>query len=305
MKAFLGLLKRELQEHPALYVGPLGVNLFVAVSALLLVARAIGSVEALRNIAGLIDLADEQALAFGRSALVASPMWLVVIVTIAIGYFYFVDCLYAERKERTILFFKSFPVTDTATVLSKLFCGIVILPALSLAAFAVTQLFVLIVVSIALAAAGGSAGAIWSAGTIFSNWLFTFYVLISCALWYAPFIAFLVLVSAWAKRAVLLWSVFPFFVIQAEYLLPGRNFIAPLIFGHMSGYPAAAFALGEVISGGGKRSVEEFFESGALRPLTLTDPAGFVTEPALWVGGVVAVLFVTAAIYLRRYRDDS
>lgn len=304
MKTFVGLLKRELQEHPALYVGPLGVNLFVALSAILLVARAIGSAENLRNIVGLIDLADEQALAFGRSAFIASPMWLVIVVTISIGYFYFLDCLYAERKERTILFFKSFPITDAATVLSKFFCGIIVLPALSLVAFAVTQLFVLVIVSIALAAAGGSAGTLWSVGAMLSNWIFTLYVLITCALWYAPFIAFLVLVSAWAKRAVFLWSVLPFFVIQAEYLLPGRNFITPVIFGHMSGYPAAAFGFG-AISAGDENAVAEIFEEGALRPLTLADPGGFVTEPALWVGALVAALFVTAAIYLRRYRDDS
>ncbi len=304
MNRFVGLLRRELQEHPALYLGPLAVNLFVAVSALLLVARAIGSAENLRSIAGVIDTANEQTQEFGRSALIASPMWLVIVVTIAIGYFYFIDCLYSERKERTILFFKSFPVSDAETVMSKLCCGIVILPALSLLAFAVTQLFVLIVVSAALAAAGGSPGSLWSAGAMFSNWTFTFYVLVTCALWYAPFIAFLVLVSAWAKRAVFLWSVLPFFVIQAEYLLPGRNFITPVIFGHLRGYPAAAFAFNGV-SAADENAVAELFDGGVLRPLTLADPGGFLTEPALWTGGLVAAVFLAGAIRLRRYRDDS
>jgi ABC-2 type transport system permease protein len=305
MNTFIGLLRRELQEHPALYIGPLGVNLFVAVSAMLLVARAIGSAENLRNIVGLIDVAGDQAVNIGRSALIASPMWLVVVVTIAVGYFYFIDCLYAERKERTILFFKSFPITDTQTVLSKLFCGVVILPALSLAAFALTQLFVLVVVSIALAAAQGSPGTLWSAGAILTNWAFAFYVLLSCALWYAPFIAFLMLASAWAKRAVLLWSFAPFLVVQAEFLLPGRNIIAPVITNHLTGYPAAAFVFGDLIRGSSEQSAAELFQGGTLRPLELADPGGFVTEPALWAGLIVAALFVTAAIYLRRYRDDG
>lgn len=305
MNRFLGLLKRELQEHPALYVGPLGVNLFVAVSALLLVARAIGSAETLRRIAGYIDMADDRAREFGGTALLATPMWLVVVVTISIGYFYFIDCLYAERKDRTILFFKSFPVSDSETVLSKLFCGVIVLPALSLAALAVTQLFVLAVISIALAAAGASPAGLWSARSILSNWAFTFYVLVSCALWYAPFIAFLLLVSAWAKRAVFLWSVLPFFVIQAEFLLPGRNFIAPLIFGHMSGYPAAAFAFNDRVMAGDQAALQELFRDGGISPLSLADPGGFFGDPNLWVGAVVAALFVTAAIWLRRYRDDS
>lgn len=310
MKPFLGLLRRELQEHPALYVGPLGVNLFVAVSALLLVARAIGSPENLRNIVGLIDAAGDQALNVGRSALIASPMWLVIIVTIAIGYFYFIDCLFAERKERTILFFKSFPISDTETVLSKIVCGVVVLPALSLAAFAVTQVFVLIVVSIALAAAGGSPSALWSAGTLLSNWAFTSYVLVTCALWYSPFIAFLVLASAWAKRAVFLWSLLPLFVIQAEFLLPGRNFIGPQIMRHFTGYPRAALEFAGAEFGNfsgefGESEFAKFLADGALSPLRLMNPGGFITEPALWIGCSIAAAFVAAAIYLRRYRDDS
>jgi len=164
---------------------------------------------------------------------------------------------------------------------------------------------VLIVISIALAAAGGSPAGLWNAGTILSNWVFTLYVLVSCALWYAPFIAFLVLVSAWARRAVFLWSIMPFFVIQAEFLLPGPNFIAPLIFSHMSGYPAAAFAFDEALSTGDESAVAEFFRAGALSPLSLADPGGFISQSGLWVGSIVAALFVVAAIYLRRYRDDS
>jgi ABC-2 type transport system permease protein len=304
VKPFIGLLKRELQEHPALYMGPLGVNVFVALSALLLVARAIGSAENLRNLAGYIDMASEQTQEMGRSALITSPMWLVILVTIAVGYFYFIDCLFAERRERTILFFKSFPVNDTETVLSKICCGVVILPALSLLAFAVTQVFVLAAISVALAAAGGSPGALWNIGAIVSNWAFTFYVLVSCALWYAPFIAFLVLVSAWAKRAVFLWSLAPLLLMQAEFLLPGRAIFTPVILGHLRGYPLAAFSF-DAISTEIENGFAGLFEGGTLQPLTLADPAGFVSDPALWIGAAVAALFVAGAIYLRRYRDDS
>ena len=95
---------------PRYYMGPIGVNAFVALSALLLVARAIGSAENLRSLAGYIDMASEQTQEIGRSALITSPMWLVdarddrcwllLLSLIACS---------AERKERTILFFKSFP----------------------------------------------------------------------------------------------------------------------------------------------------------------------------------------------------
>lgn len=305
MTTFIGLLKRELREHPALYVGPLGVNLFIAISALILVARAVGSAENLRGIVGAIDLADPAALEVGRNALIASPIAFVIGVTIVIGYFYFLACLYDERKDRTILFFKSFPVSDTQTVLSKLFCGVVLLPALSLVAFAITQIFVLIVVTIAMLFAGGSPGALWSLGGILSNWTFSFYVLVSCALWYAPFIGYLILVSAWAKRAVFLWSIMPFIVMHAEWLLPGRAFLTPLVIDHITGYAYAAFELEEIVGTNDDSAIMDWLQSEALNPLMFADLPGFLSQLALWVGLLLAALFVTAAIFVRRYRDDS
>jgi len=303
MKTFVGLVRREIWEHPALFVGPLGANLFVALSMLIAVARGIGSAENLATIADSLDLADESVLEVGRNLLFASPAALVVAVTVAVGYFYFLDCLFAERKERSILFFKSFPVTDTQTVLAKLFCGIVMLPALSLIAFAVTQLFVLIIASIALLAVGGNVGTVWSVGALFANWLFVLYVLVSAALWYAAVIAFLVLVSAWAKRAVYLWSLAPLFAIQAEYLLPGENYLGPLVFGHIGAYPAAGFSVPTELRNGAAESLAS--EPGAFRLLSLCDPVGLLAEPALWVNLGLAAAFTFAAIALRRYRDDS
>lgn len=302
MKAFIGLMRREIWEHPALFVGPLGANLFVALSMLIAVARGIGSRENLTAIAESLDLADESALEMGRNLLFASPAALVVVVTVAVGYFYFLDCLYAERKERSILFFKSFPVTDTQTVLAKVCCGVIVLPALSLVAFAVTQLLVLVVATVALLAVGGGAGALWDAGSLFANWIFVFYVLVSSALWYSAVSAYLLLVSAWAKKAVYLWSLAPLFAMQAELLLPGENHLGRLIIGHIGGYPAAAYTMPP---GFGHGEITGGFDASNLNLLSLCDPVGLVMEPALWVSLALAGAFVSGAIALRRYRDDS
>jgi ABC-2 type transport system permease protein len=245
-------------------------------------------------------MVDESFIAVGRNFLFASPVALVVLVTIVVGYFYFLSCLFTERTERSILFFKSFPVTDAKTVLSKLFTGVVLLPVLSLAAFAIAQAFVLIVTSAALLLAGGSLGTIWNASALFSNWLLVLYVLVSCALWYAPFIAFLMLVSAWAKKAVLLWSMVPFFIIQAEFLLPVPRLFGPIVLGHMRGYVQAAFEFRDEVEAGAAA-----FGNQPLNFLSLTDPVGLITQPALWVGLVIAAALMYGAIYLRRYRDDS
>jgi ABC-2 type transport system permease protein len=305
MRAFVGLVKRELWEHPVLYVGPIAANAFFALTTIVLVVRAIGSQENLRNIVSGLNMAGDTAIEVGRNLLLASPIAMVVGVTTVVGYFYFVECLYAERKERSILFFKSMPVTDTLTVLSKLFSGAVLLPVLSVLAFIVTQLLVTVFASAAIAFTDGEAGMLLNAGSLLRNWIFTFYVLLSAVLWCAPFIAFLMLASAWAKRAVFLWSLSPLLVMHVESLLPGTNVLGRAIIGHLGGYLAAAFSSDLEWSTARGNALQRAVETGPRHVLELADPIGFVLEPALWVGGAIAAAFVTGAIWLRRNRDDS
>jgi len=92
------------------------------------------------------------------------------------------------------LFFKSLPITDIETVLSKLFCGAVLLPGLSFVAFVATQLLVLIVASVAFLIVGASLSGLWSPDTLVSSWLLALYLLLSSVLWNAPLVGFLILV---------------------------------------------------------------------------------------------------------------
>jgi ABC-2 type transport system permease protein len=305
MKPFVGLVKRELWEHPVLYIGPIAANAFFALTTLVLVVRGIGTEENLRNIVSGLNMAGDTAIEVARNLVLASPIAVVFGVTVFVGYFYFIDCLYAERKERSILFFKSMPVTDTLTVLSKLFSGAVVLPALSVLAFIVTQLCVMIFASAAVAITDGEPSMLWNVGSLLRNWIFTLYVLLSSVLWYSPFIAFLVLASAWAKRSVFLWSLSPLLLMHVESLLPGPNFLGRTIFGHFGGYFAAAFSTEMKLSMGDPSSFARSVGNGPRHVLELADPIGFMMEPALWIGGVIAAALVTTAIWLRRNRDDG
>lgn len=303
MNKFVALLRREVWEHPALYVGPLGANLFVAISMLLLIARGIDSEEQLRMLAEGLEISGDAAFGAIRNLIFSSPAALVLAVTTFVGYFYFLDCLYAERKDRSILFFKSLPVTDMETVLSKLVCGALLLPGLSFAAFVVTQLLVLIVASVAFLIVGASLGGLWPAEALLSGWALALYWLLSSVLWYAPFIGFLIFVSAWARKAVFLWSLTPWFAVQAEFLITGQSYLGRLLFGRLGGYFPAAFQFqlsGERVVNGPRSLAETSFSF-----VELADPLGFLMRPALWTGFALTAVLVTAAIYLRRYRDDS
>ena len=58
--------------------------------------------------------------------------------------FYCLDALYGERRDRSILFWKSLPVSDLTTVLSKASIPIVVLPLLTFAVTVATQLIMLL-----------------------------------------------------------------------------------------------------------------------------------------------------------------
>src|SRR5206468_10746510 len=69
---------------------------------------------------------------------------LIMGTALIVGIFYCLDALYGERRDRSILFWKSLPVSDVMAVLSKLAIPIVILPLLSFAVTVATQFFMLL-----------------------------------------------------------------------------------------------------------------------------------------------------------------
>ena len=64
---------------------------------------------------------------------------LIMGTALLVGIFYSLDALYGERRDRSIFFWKSLPVSDLITVLSKLAIPLVIVPMLSFAITVATQ----------------------------------------------------------------------------------------------------------------------------------------------------------------------
>ncbi|MGC1458667.1 MAG: hypothetical protein WA825_10345, partial [Steroidobacteraceae bacterium] len=111
------LIRRELWEHRALWIAPL------AVAALLLLLAIIGKTNA---DFGQVALPEQRRALFAViMAYAVVPQFLVLGI---VSWMYAGDCLYAERKDRSILFWKSMPVSDTLTVLSKLLLVVVLVP---------------------------------------------------------------------------------------------------------------------------------------------------------------------------------
>jgi len=112
------LVRRELWEHRALWIAPL------IVAALMVVSAFVASVKFRLTHADMHDEGSEGMTMFSvMQGAVSMPLSLVTLIVLS---FYLLDCLYAERKDRSILFWKSLPVSDNLTVLSKLLVALLV-----------------------------------------------------------------------------------------------------------------------------------------------------------------------------------
>src|SRR6476660_8172930 len=142
---------RELWENRSIYIAPLAVAVVVLFGFMI---STYGMPERRRGVL-LMDLAKQQALI--SEPYDAAAMMLIFTVFI-VGVFYSLDALYGERRDRSILFWKSLPVSDLTTVLSEVTVSIVILPLLSFVITVVTQFLMLLLSSAVLPGSALSVG---------------------------------------------------------------------------------------------------------------------------------------------------
>ena len=309
MKAMWVLLRRELWEHPALLVTPVVIGVLVLLSVLVGLIQGVGPGAGIKIVVnGFGTWGDlQRGAGIGILMSVLAPLFFFGFV--AVTFFYLLDALYAERRERSILFFKSLPITDTATVLSKAITAILVVPLITVAVLIATQIAALLLLGIGTLAAGGNPfTSLWHAGPLLQSWLLAAYSGLTLALWYAPFAGWLLLASAWARKAVFLWAISPLLIGQLERLVTGRSVLLEAITSQAGDFFRYAFDADRLTQ---FRQVDDADTTelaalvGRLDLLGIADPASFLTAAQLWWGLAVTAVFASAAIYLRRYRDSS
>src|SRR5437870_13914279 len=205
-RPFYWSVLRELWENHSIYIAP------SIVAVIILFGSFVGSfhLPGRRQNALLLDPAHRQA-AIELPYDVAAMMF--IFTAFIIGVFYCLDALHGERRDRSILFWKSLPVSDLTTVLSKATIPLVVLPLIAFAIVVCVQLIMVLETGVVLIFHGMSPGTTWAHVPMFQNWLVLLYGLIAIALWHAPIYGWLLLVSGWARRATFLWAVLPLLAI--------------------------------------------------------------------------------------------
>jgi ABC-2 type transport system permease protein len=286
------LIRREIWEHRSLWIVPL------VVAALIIIA-AMFPHSAMSLDDNDLNEARHHASLFAQfhSALTLPQFFLLAILLP----FYLLDCLYAERKDRSILFWKSLPVSDAQTVLSKLIVALAIVPLGVYALTIVTD----IVASAILAVRFGDSQMMrtllrWDMGMWLQTQGFILCALIMVMLWYAPLAAYLLLVSAWAKRNVMLWAILPpLLALIVEKIAYHTNYVGRLLAYRMNGI-WGTIAVSHHFSGktplGG---------TTAALPMAQTGPFTALQNIDLWLGLIVTVLLVWLTIRIRRHQTES
>jgi len=272
-------IRRELWENRSIYIAP------VVVAAVFLLAVLISMVHLpeRRRATLLLDPAHQQA-AIEKPYDIAAI--LLILTAFLVGVFYCLDALHGERRDRSILFWKSLPVSDLTTVLSKASIPLVVLPLITFAIVFATQL-IMTLSSSAVLTANGLSGGTWT--PLSQGSLVLLYGLAALALWHAPIYGWLLLVSGWARRTVFLWAVLPPLVLCiVERIAFGTSHLYSLLKDRLFGFAADAFA---------------FNAHGTIDSLTQLTPGKFLSTPGLWIGLAFAAAFLTAAVRLRRYRE--
>lgn len=270
-------IRRELWEHRSICVAPL------AVAGLAFVGFSLGSILGIWEPA--LRLNPEQPQ--GPYDMVAGLMMLTGIV---VSVFYCLDALHGERRDRSILFWKSLPVSDATTVLAKASIPLVILPLLIVAITVAVQWLMLLLSSAVLLVSGQSVATLWTKLSLFRmSWLMLYHVVTAHALWPAPVYCWLLLVSGWPRRATVLWAILPVVAIGGVEELVFHTWH----FAHMVGARLLGAAPTVVSSPG----------TFPTHPMTHIAPDLFLGSPGLWIGLALATVFLAAAVRLRRYRE--
>jgi ABC-2 type transport system permease protein len=301
MNRMLLLIRREFWEHRAFLIAPA----VVAATCIIILIFASGELW-FRNIP-LDALIEEQFQ--GRTTPIVGLILVgfgsfFFLVSMVVGFFYLLDCLHSDRKDRSVLFWKSMPLSDAATTLSKLTTAAVALPVVALGAAIVGNILFALVYTTRLGFDTTTNlwpivfdGAAWLGALVLLAW-----GAIAAVLWYLPIMGWLLLVSSWAKRAVMLWAVLPFVMAIILESLFRSSYVASTLWYRIVGWLDPAYR--------DLSSIPSFIEvHGEKVPwpssaLELVSAGEYFSNLDLWLGIAVAVAFVWGAVLVRRHRTE-
>lgn len=302
MSKFLALARRELIEHrigmvyvPAIIMALVLVVLITPLSQGISFNSPdfVGVNGDTISIDGLLDKLSEAepevrknlvTVLFGSIGVPALMVLPFVIFFIVLG------GLYEERRDRSFLFWKSMPVSDTWEVLTRLGAGMILAPLCFLLIVMVAQVVALLVFTVIGAIQGSAVGSLWQVDAIVLNWLHMPLFMLIWALWAVPVFAWVLFSGAYAPRAPFMYAILPPLVIVIfEQLYLKTSYFATWLSKHLVAGPLMEDGL-------------DFMADTMTYP-DMSRLFGSFADPDLWFGLAIAALLIYGAVWLRRYNS--
>ncbi|MET0265944.1 MAG: hypothetical protein ABW202_10025 [Duganella sp.] len=317
MNTMKWLIRRELWEHKGMLVwAPIVIAGLIA--ALALAATFFhgtlhynGETITPQNLVVTIEgstrsrIVDTMAQTFVLSAL---PVYLALA---SIVFFYCLGALNDERRDRSILFWKSLPVSDTNTVLSKALVALVVTPLIVLGVGLGLSLLLLLAVCVKLSLHGTF---------LFTELLLTPELYLTplrivsllpvYIVWALPSVGWLLMVSSMARSKVFMWAVgipvvAALLLLWAEKAL-GFSINAGWLINHLIGH----LLLG-VVPGGwlgfpdGAPLLEQGQNMAGMVAVFHAQGWASLAQPNIWLGAAGGVLMLAVAVWMRRRREEG
>jgi ABC-2 type transport system permease protein len=278
MRPFYWSVRRELWENRSIYIAPL------AAAAIFLLGFLLSTFRLPRQMRALPHLTQHQTMMTPYDYVAG----LLMLTAMIVGLVYCLDALHGERRDRSILFWKSLPVSDSTAVLAKASIPFVVLPLVTFAVTVTAQWIMLLLSSAVLLGNGLSVSTLWRQVPLIPMSLMLLYHLVTVhVLWHAPFYGWFLLISAWARRAAFLWAVLPILAIGfVEKVAFNTSHFATFLLDRLGGG-------GEAITAAGSMPIHPAMH------LTL---GRYLSTPGLWMGLAFTAMCLAGAVRLRRYR---
>ncbi len=309
------LLKRELQEHKAGFLWlPLGTLAFLVI--LTIAVFGAGDVDVVMHglsstdnnsstfslegehsassllstgLTALDTLSDEKKNAFFGAVRTASSLVFYVLF-MAMSIFYLASSLFEERADRSILFWKSMPVSDWQAVLSKLLSILLIVPAIFILAIAIYQIALFSIVSLAGLFKGAPIASLWLDSGLMGGWIQLIMGYLIQGLWMLPLYGWLLFVSSWVTRSpILVATIAPFIPVMLEASLFQTRYLLEWMSAHVKIVALPSISI---------------FTNNTVEGFGLQSTLATVARGDFYFGILVGAGLIAGAIWFRRLKND-
>lgn len=318
MNTFVTLLKREYWEHktgmqwtPIIIGGLIVFAVFLAVF-IFSTERVQLATWGSYDITDMFKMYDTSIDAETKAAGTRTGIYFMVgqflFVLAIVSFFYCLGALYDDRKDKSILFWKSLPVSDTQTVLSKVATVMLVMPLIFWAVMQVTILVVMVLATVFAWFSDVSAWeAIWAPSALPKVSLYQLAAMYMAALWMAPVIGYLLFISSYTKKVPFLMAMVPVILINmTEAIVFNTGYLISWIGNCFAGLFKAFMT--PVMQMNDLTIEDELDAPDFIKERLNEDAFSYLyqlTEFDLWAGFVVAAAFIGGAIWIRRYRDEA